>query len=394
MATTLRPKDNAGVHGGTGYEFQKICALYLLLEEYSQLKEREYFIYFEHYEDFVFCFTNGDILESANLYQAKKNGEKWTLTDKFKTTILSICESGVNVKTDVTFSKTDEYKQYLHFISNAIIELKQTKTNVSKEINCFNELCTDAKSEIIEHIKEKIKISLCAIQASIGSPDKSQVKDWYESLEQDEKDVIDAEIESNNLLAEIANLKFRYLDLSQKTASQKDQLKGKLATIFNDQIANPSAAIETLLLLFSETATTFNQGCVSFADHSKRVSSVKINKCFDVLTSKSKAIEYWRSKGPEISRRLVLKIKDTKLFEPAFNNSFDYFKDLTKAEHQKILAFASTAYEESLANDIESFVSETYDKYISLHSVRLSELELKAAIYAAYFENEKPQANE
>lgn len=394
MATTLRLKDNAGVHGGIGYEFQKICALYLLLEEYSDLKEREYFIYFEHYEDFVFCFTNGKILESANLYQAKKSGEKWTLNNEFKKIIHSMCEDGVIAKADATFNKTGEYEQYLHFISNAIIQLKQTKTNVTKEINCFDELCAEAKSEIIEHIKDNIKTSLCAVRTSVDSPSETQVKEWYESLDQDSKDAIDAEIESNNVLIEIPSLKFRYLDLSQKTASQKDQLKGKLTTIFNDQIANPSAAIETLLLLFSETATTFNQGCVSFSDENKRVSSERIHICFDILTSKSKAIEYWRSKGSEISRTLNLKIRDKQLFESAFNNSFDYFKDLTKAEHQKILVFTCEAYNESSANDIESFVGETYDKYISLHSVRFSELELKAAIYAAYFENENLQTNE
>jgi hypothetical protein len=394
MATTLRPKDNAGVHGGIGYEFQKICALYLLLEGYSQLREREYFIYFEHYEDFVFCFTNGDVLESANLYQAKKSGEKWTLTTEFKKTIHSMCEDGVIAKADTTFNKTTEYQQYLHFVTNALIELKRTKTNVTKEINSFEELCDEAKSEICEHIKDDIKTKLCAAQTAIELPNKIQVKNWYESLNHDSKDTIDTEIESNSVLAEIPNLKFRYVDLGQKTASQKEQLKGKLATIFNDEIAHPSAAIETLLLLFSETATTLNQECVSFADVNKRVSSNRINNCFDILTSKSKAIEYWRSKGSEISRRLNLRIRDKQHFESAFSNSFDYFKDLTKAEHQKILTFTSDAYNESLANDIESFVGETYDKYIGLHSVRLSELEMKATIYAAYFENEKPYTNE
>lgn len=394
MATTLRPKDNAGVHGGIGYEFQKFCALYLLLDEYSQLKEREYFIYFEHYEDFIFCFTNGNILESANLYQAKKSSDKWTLTNEFKNVIHSMCEDGAIARADRTFNKTGEYEQSLHFVSNAIIQLKQTKTNVSKEINCFDELCVEAKLEIIKHIKDTIKTSLCAVRTSVESPSAKQVRDWYESLDQGLKGAIDAEIESNNVLTEIPYLKFRYLDLSQTTASQKEQLIGKLTTIFNEQIAHPSAAIETLLLLFSEPATTFNQGCVSFADENKRVSSERIHICFDILTSKSKAIEYWRSQGTEISRQLNLRIRDRQLFEAAFNNSFDYFKDLSKAEHQKIFAFTSKAYDESFASDIESFVSETYDQYISLHSVRLSELELKAAIYAAYFENVKPQTNE
>lgn len=124
----------------------------MLLEEYSQLREREYFIYFEHYEDFVFCFTNGNVLESVNLYQAKKSGEKWTLTTEFKKTIHSMCEDGVIAKADTTFNKTTEYQQYLHFVSNALIELKRTKTNVTKEINTFEELCYEAKSEIYEQV--------------------------------------------------------------------------------------------------------------------------------------------------------------------------------------------------------------------------------------------------
>lgn len=72
MTTNIRPKDNAGVHGGGGYEFQKICALYLLLDSYSELKEKEYFIYFEHFDDFVFCFTNDSKYPICAFISSKK----------------------------------------------------------------------------------------------------------------------------------------------------------------------------------------------------------------------------------------------------------------------------------------------------------------------------------
>lgn len=64
------------------------------------------------------------------------------------------------------------------------------------------------------------------------------------------KKAIDDEIKAHPVVKEIPNLRFRYIDLGEKTSSQKKQLKGKLTTIFNDHIAHPSAAIDTLLLLF------------------------------------------------------------------------------------------------------------------------------------------------
>ncbi|MCE8619588.1 MULTISPECIES: dsDNA nuclease domain-containing protein [Bacteroides] len=394
MTTNIRPKDNAGVHGGGGYEFQKICALYLLLDSYSELKEKEYFIYFEHFDDFVFCFTNDSNIQSAHLYQAKKNNDKWTLDTEFKNTIQAMCEDGVIARSDTTFIKTAEYKQLLHFVSNAVIQLKQTKTNETKETNCFNELCEAAQKEISCHIQESIKYSVFSRESSIKEPSIAQVKTWYDSLDDEQKKAIDDEIKAHPVVKEIPNLRFRYIDLGKKTSSQKEQLKGKLTTIFNDHIAHPSAAIDTLLLLFSEPATSFNQGCITYSNRSKRVSSDRVKQCFEILTSQSMAINDWRSRGNEISRNLRLPLNERAIFERLFINSLDLFKDMEQVEHLKILTFANEMYKSLVVYDIDSFVNETYERYVQKHSSRFSKIELQAIIYAAYFEIVKPKINE
>ena len=71
MVAKINKKDNAGVHGATGYEFQKHCAIYLLLEDYEILKDKSYLVYFEHHDDFLFCYTNESLLDAIHLYQAR-----------------------------------------------------------------------------------------------------------------------------------------------------------------------------------------------------------------------------------------------------------------------------------------------------------------------------------
>lgn len=397
MASEIRQKDNAGVHGGTGYEFQKHCALYLLLDDYDKLKSKDYFIYFEHFDDFVFCYTINGALDAVHLYQAKKNSTKWSLNKTLKDIMISMCEDGLITRSDKTFVKSTEYIQLLHFISNEVIELDKTNTNESKEINCFDELCSEAQESIIAHYKE---IKKRAIYISLGISSESEIKDkeisdWYKSLDKNERQSIDDEIDSDPILAEIPNLVFRYIDLSRTVTAQKDQLKGKLSTLFKDQIEYPGAAIDALLLLFGNKATTFNQGCVTFANKSKRVSSGQVNEHFDIIAAKSLAIKNWRSRGPEMAQKIGLPLMAQKKFEATFTISFDLFKDITQAEHQKILELSRYEYETNTEIcDKSSFVNIVFERYKAQYTSRLSDIDIKAVVYAAFFEITNPKGNE
>lgn len=46
---------NSGTDGAGGYEFQLHGALYVLLEQYNDIKDTKYFIFLEHYERFFIC---------------------------------------------------------------------------------------------------------------------------------------------------------------------------------------------------------------------------------------------------------------------------------------------------------------------------------------------------
>lgn len=399
MAAEIRQKDNAGVHGGTGYEFQKHCALYLLLDDYHNLKLQNYFIYFEHFDDFVFCYTTDSTLNAAHLYQAKKSASKWSLDSKLKNIIVSMCEDSLIARADSAFTKSAEYTQLLHFISNGVIELSKTDTNETKEVNRFNELCKEAQDGIIQHYKEIKKRSIyLSLNMSLNS--ETDIKDkeinhWYKSLDDEDKQKIDAEIDSDPILQEIPNLVFRYIDLSRTSIAQKDQLKGKLSTLFNDQIEYPGAAIDALLLLFGTKATIFNQGCVTFANKSKRITSDQINEHFYMITAKSLAIKNWRGQGADIAKSLRLPLMMQKNFEATFIISFDLFKDITQAEHHKILELSRNEYGENTEiYDISSFVNVVFERYKTQYTSRLSDIDIKAIIYAAFFEITNPKGDE
>ena len=74
---------NSGVVGSSGYECQKHWALYILLEQYNDIKDTKYFIFLEHYEDFLFAYMNKDeMINKIETYQAKKSAKKWTIQIK------------------------------------------------------------------------------------------------------------------------------------------------------------------------------------------------------------------------------------------------------------------------------------------------------------------------
>lgn len=117
---------NAGVDALTGFEFQRNCALYLLLDNFNSFIDKNFFICIEHHDDFLFCYKT-DCLAYINeiyAYQAKKlSGKIWTIDARFSEMISKILLVGDNLKND-SFEKSEDYRHQLTFISNTEIELK------------------------------------------------------------------------------------------------------------------------------------------------------------------------------------------------------------------------------------------------------------------------------
>lgn len=342
----IKAYPNPGVDGAGGYEFQKHCALYIFLEKYADIKDSKYFICLEHHEDFLFCYLNEvELIKNIDTYQAKKSSKNWTLSN-LKDIIPKILEVGIDLKND-DFNKIDEYLHNLHFLTNHSIILSKGKTkniiNERNEILKFNDLYDEIKKEL-QYFTNK-----------------------------------DTEVE-------IVNLIFSYIDFNKTFKAQKQRLVGMFNDVFGNTILDHKASIETLLSLFNDAVNTLNQrNIVSLMDKSKRVESEQINKTLNILTTKQKAFDEWRELKNEYSNLLKIPIKEHNHFELEFENAFDYFKDLTQVEHQKIKNFVKKmdfsecfSLEKGLETVINSFNQE--------HNTQFDSITVKASILSSYIQ--------
>jgi L-rhamnose mutarotase len=279
--------DNGGVHAQNGFALQRNTAIFLLLGNYAEkFKDKKYFIYLEHHEDFLFCFLNeNEQVNEIEAYQSKKSSQKWTLNKKFYEDILTkLLQTGLKLRAD-SISKTDTYGHSLYFSSNQTIELKEKNGNTS--IDETNTLLKykDLSNEIRDKLKKNIP---------------------------------------SEVLTELENLGFIFIDLPKKPDEQENQLAGKFDKIFGKEINDKRAALSTIITLFRKIETTFNQGGkAELSDKSKRVSNQEIENAFEILTTKSKCFNYWRDKKVDISKILKIRIQDRETFELAFESAFD-----------------------------------------------------------------------
>jgi hypothetical protein len=338
---------NAGIHASTGFEFQKHCALYILIEKWEEHKDKKYFISIEHHDDFLFCYKNeSDLIENIKSYQAKKSSSAWGMTKNFYDILNKILEVGKNLKADKA-PKIATYHQSLTFMSNSSIKIPNNIVNETNSLLKF----VDIKSDIQEKIKDGI-----------------------------------TKISSD--LSEIDNLTFAYIDFGKTAQSQKRDLIGLSTEVFGAKIHDHKASIDTLLNLFRDIELTANQGNdVSLMDKSKQLKSDKIAEAIAIVTTKSKAFDLWRSAKSEIGKILKIPVPLQKDFELAFENSFDLFKDLKQVEHQKIYQFVKD--NKILLNDCyddTECIDKMYELAINNKVLRQDELHLKAALFAAYLE--------
>ena len=349
---------NAGVHTNIGMDFQKHSALYLLLENYDKIKGTRYFIILEHYDDIVFGYLDDDEnVHKIETFQAKKSSKEWKLKQLFEI-LKKIVENGISLRAD-DIRKTDGYSQHQYFVSNQAMAL-QFKEKTTLHGKLVNE--TD-----------------CEIKFSTLEP---KVQEYIKSVLRSELTC------SSDKIIELENLSFKYIDLSKKSSSQREQLIGMFHTVFGDQVLDHAAAVDTLLHCFKKVESTFNQGNVArLSDQSKRVESTSIDLAINVITTKVKAYDLWRSKVEEICSTLQISVFDRDRFRLHFENSLDKFKDLKEMEHQKVYRFVSgMKYELSSYYKDEDCLGFLLSSFKSSNSTQLTDLQMKAAIFAAYIE--------
>lgn len=359
------PSLNAGPRAENGFALQRNSALYLLMENYhSKFRGEKFFICLEHHDDFLFVFLD-DHEEVAYIeaYQSKKKSpDKWTINQEMSTIIGKLLSTGVNLIKD-PIPKSEDYTHCLFFSSNSSIRLKEGATNISID----EERLSIAYKSLGDKLQDKIRLK----------------------LKEDLNGVFTAELE-----AELQNLHFHYIVLPRTDKEQQNQLIGKIEEVFKDSVSNPRAALITILHLFRNIETIYNQGNTArLLDESKRVHSEDISEVFSLITTKSKAFNFWRDESKSISRILNIKPFERDQFKMSFESAFDLFKSLEQVQHQRVLKFVKENYLKCITTQEEENVLELFDMIRSETSVPFDDLNLKATIYAAYFEAIHKQKN-
>lgn len=352
--TIENPYINSGVEGGTGYEFQKNCLIFILLDEYHNFRDKEYFICMESADDFIICFLENEKLKEVRTYQAKKNSNgSWTIHNMKNEIIPKMCEGGLMVYENKSFSHADSYTQKLHFLSNQKIKLDSVICNETSEIIGYDEL------------EEKTKKT---IEKSISEFHTNEKKEYG----------IDKILEQRKYLI------FRFVDLNKKIKEQQNCLKGKIEEVFKSDVSSPQAALDAILRSLTISSTTYNTNKqFDLSQKDKWVTSESIQDCFETITTKSKFFERWRNRAQEIFQSFNIPLKNRSMFKSICENSFEYFKDPNQIEHQKILTMATEMIKTSNACTEEDFVNELWDFNKSKLSSPFSEFEFKAIAYAA-----------
>ena len=265
--------------------------------------------------------------------------------------------------------------------SQLILDDDHAKTDAFEQQNYF------ATNNTIE-IQKKIK-KLPPITQTINEANEHVT---YLELDSELQDLIkggnSAIIFDSKEISHLETLNFRFIDLSRSSKNQIEQLHGKFISVFGNSIHDHKAALDTFIHYLGQISSTFNQGNIAtLKDNSKRINSIEINKVLQILTTKKLAFDFWREKGAEICSALAISIFDKSNFELHYENSFDKFKDLNESEHRKVLSFVkdNVAIFQNHSLDQEC-INEFYQEFNRTKNTTLLEIQLKAAISAAYIE--------
>jgi hypothetical protein len=347
---------NAGVDSQTGFALQRNTALFLLLENYAnKFKEKDYFICLEHHEDFLFCFLDRDNnVEIIEAFQSKKKSpDVWKLNEELYNMISKLLNTGKALIAD-SIPKSNNYKHVLYFSTN------QTTNLIVKE-----------NSKVVASVSVKENnFTIC-----------------FDSLGKEIQSKIRKGINNEDLNDELSNLNFIYIDLNRTVEKQENELVGQLGKVFGSKIYNKEAAVKTLIELFREIEEKYNSGNkASLLDTSKRVTSKQVEEAFDILTSKSKCFDYWHKQSREVAIALMIKPSERTEFEFTFTSSFDFFKSFKEAEHRRILEFVKQNIISCKTFTDEENVAELFELFHKSDTTTLGIIELKAVIFAAFYE--------
>ncbi|MFV7785084.1 hypothetical protein ACNPKB_13890 [Shewanella marisflavi] len=359
---------NAGVRAQQGFSLQRNMALFIILDNYDdKYNGTKYFLSLEHMEDILFCYLDdhGKAVKVETYQSKKKSNGSWKIGVELAQIIVKILKVGKSLILD-EHPKCSNYSHDLYFSSNATIHLEKKVTNrVEKTSKTFTHTINEEDSEVVYSELDPI------IQKAITT--KLSNYQLYEN---------------ENLCEQLDNLKFLYIDFNKTNKEQENQLRSKLEDIFDRKITDSKAALEAIFRLFKDVELTYNQKSIArLSDKTKQVQSQDISNAIHVITTKSKAFQFWREHKREVGEKLGIKPFERDTFEMKFCLAFDLFKSKEEAEHQKILTFVKSNYLQCVSFNEDGCIEELVEKFNKDSSSNLDTQTLKATMYAAYFES-------
>ena len=349
---------NSGIDALLGFEFQRNCALFLLLSDYERFKGREFFLSIEHHDDFLFCYRTDcrSNIEEVHSYQAKKlSGNVWRINKRFSEVIAKMLEAGNDLRNDPA-PKCKGYTHELTFISNSDIELKYSPNKSDKDkgkkeiIYTLNEQnCKSRYDSVPDAIKEKISKEVSSFCSKEGGV-------YHKS--------------------ELDNFNIQWVDFPRTKNVQKDCLVGLMKRKF-PHVSDSSAAIELLLSLFRDVEATYNQGkIISLLDSSKRIEGDEIKQAVDIIETEQKTFMLWRAHSIELARKFRIPLAIQNSHESYIRNTFELLKDMMNNEHQIIKIFIK---ENDYSMDYYS-QDEMFESYVSdikrKNNINLSDIDI------------------
>lgn len=367
--TRRKKAANAGIDALLGFEFQRNCALYLLLNDYDRFKGREFFLCIEHHDDFLFCYRTNcrSNIEEIHSYQAKKlSGSVWTITERFSEVIAKMLEVGNDLINDPAL-KCPSYTHDLTFVSNTDIKLnykpsakekKEGKKDIEYLLN--EQRCKCSYDDIPDEIKDKIN-------KNVDNFCRKKKITYHKP--------------------ELDNLHIQWVDFPRNKKVQKDTLVGLMRRKF-PHVSDSLAAVELLLSLFREVEVVYNQGkVITLLDSTKRVEGDEIKKAIDIIETEQKTFKLWRDYSRELSRKFRVPIGVQNNHKNYIRNTFELLKDMSNNEHQIIKGFVR---ESDYSMDHYSH-DDMFDTYVSdiksKHSMNLNDIDIFFSTLCSFVEH-------
>jgi len=356
--------DNSGVEALLGFEFQRNCALLLLLDNYKSYKDRNYFISIEHYDDFLFGFRDfsNSKIEHIKSYQAKKlTDPKWTIAGLALPTS-KMLNVGKAINHDIA-DKTPDFRADLIFVSDSVIELKSDNLNkgnnqkakydierirIDNPYMSYNELPTNLQILVANSVKAVTKNTYCA--------------------------------------SEFNSLGYEWVDLPKTPRNQLAILETRVGESFLG-VPDAKAALLVLLSLFKSIEAVHNKRKqISLLDSRKILEGHDIGIAVTVIDLESRALDFWRQSAEQFCPKLKLPMGKSNKASEYIGMAFELFKDKNNQEHKKIFSFVRDhAFEDfcySSADTIEMFVDKYYKSNIASNVIEREDVIF--AIVCAY----------